>query len=147
MFELNSVLERDTILIGHFPLCQLRIMNDSQFPWFILVPQRNDVSEIYQLVDEDRLQMMAESCLLAEALHDAFSATKLNVAALGNQVSQLHLHHIVRYKSDPCWPDPVWGKLKSIPYTNENLAEILLKVQSLLSDDLTLPSDGAELYY
>jgi diadenosine tetraphosphate (Ap4A) HIT family hydrolase len=147
MFELNPVLGRDSILVGHFSLCQLRLINDAQFPWFILVPQRNEVAEIYQLVDEDRQQLMAESCLLAETLHDAFSATKLNIAAIGNQVPQLHVHHIVRYKTDSCWPSPVWGKLDSVPYTAENLASILQKVQALLSDDLTLPSDGAELYY
>ncbi|PYF82915.1 MULTISPECIES: HIT domain-containing protein [Marinomonas] len=147
MFELNPVLGRDSILVGHFSLCQLRIINDAQFPWFILVPQRNDIGEIYQLVEEDRQQLLLESCVLAEVLHDAFSATKLNIAALGNQVPQLHVHHIVRYKTDPCWPDPIWGKFKAVPYTEEKLAEILQKVRSLLSDELTLPSDGAELYY
>lgn len=147
MFELNPVLGRDSILVGHFSLCQLRLINDAQFPWFILVPQRNDITEIYQLVEEDRQQLMAESCLLAETLHDAFSATKLNIAAIGNQVPQLHIHHIVRYKTDPCWPSPIWGKLDAIPYSKEDLAEILQKVHSLLSDDLTLPSDGDELYY
>jgi len=147
MFELNPVLARDSILVGYFSLCQLRIINDAQFPWFILVPQRNNITEIYQLVEEDRQQLMTESCLLSETLHDAFSASKLNVAALGNQVPQLHVHHIVRYKTDLCWPGPIWGKFEAIPYTKEKLAEILQKVQSLLSDDLTLPSDEAELYY
>ncbi|UTV97775.1 HIT domain-containing protein [Marinomonas rhizomae] len=148
MFELNPVLGRDSILVGHFSLCQLRLMNDAQFPWFILVPQRNDIGEIYQLVEEDRQQLMVESCLLAETLHDAFSADKLNVAALGNQVPQLHVHHIVRYKTDSCWPSPIWGKFDAVAYSKEELAGILQKVHSLLSDDLTLPSDdGAGLYY
>lgn len=147
MFELNPVLERDSILVGHFSLCQLRLMNDAQFPWFVLVPQRNDITEIYQLVEEDRQLLMAESCLLSETLHDAFSAAKLNVAALGNQVPQLHLHHIVRYTTDSCWPGPIWGRFPSVAYTKENLAEILQKVQSLLSDDLKLPSNKADLYY
>ncbi|BDX02955.1 MAG: HIT domain-containing protein [Marinomonas sp.] len=147
MFELNPVLSRDSILVGHFSLCQLRLINDANFPWFILVPQRNDISEIYQLVEEDRLQLLAESCLLAEVLHDAFSATKLNIAALGNQVPQLHLHHIVRYKTDLCWPGPIWGKVDAISYKDEELAEILQKVQSLLSDDLRLPGGDADLYY
>ncbi|MBJ7537793.1 HIT domain-containing protein [Marinomonas transparens] len=138
MFELNPILSRDSILVGSFPLCQLRLINDARFPWFILVPQRNDVSEIYQLVGEDRQQLMAESCLLAEALHDAFSATKLNVAAIGNKVLQLHLHHVVRYEDDACWPEPIWGKLPAIPYAKEDLANILQKVQSLLNDDLIL---------
>lgn len=147
MFQLDPVLCRDSILVGNLPLCELRLINDAQFPWFILVPRRNNITEIYQLVDEDRQQLMAESCLLAETLHDAFTATKLNVAALGNQVPQLHIHHIVRYDTDSCWPGPIWGKFPAVPYDKEKLAEILQKVQVLLSDDLQLPSDEADLYY
>ncbi|WOD07235.1 HIT domain-containing protein [Marinomonas sp. GJ51-6] len=147
MFELSPVLERDSILVGCFPLCQLRLMNDAQFPWFVLIPQRNGVTEIYQLVETDRQQLMAESCLLSETLHDAFSADKLNVAALGNQVPQLHLHHIVRYTTDLCWPEHMWGKFPAVAYTEENLAKILQKVKSLLSDDLVSLGDGADLYY
>lgn len=141
MFELNSVLEKDSILVGTFPLCQLRLINDCQFVWFILVPQRNDVREIYQLSEKDRQQLMAESCLLAETLHDAFSADKLNVAALGNQVPQLHIHHVVRYTTDACWPGPIWGRLPTVSYTQEKLANILQKVQSLLAADLISPSE------
>jgi diadenosine tetraphosphate (Ap4A) HIT family hydrolase len=147
MFELNPVLSRDSVLVGHFSLCQLRLMNDAQFPWFVLIPQRDEVTEVYQLVEKDRQQLMAESCLLAETLHDAFSADKLNIAALGNQVPQLHLHHIVRYTTDSCWPAPIWGRVPAVSYEKEELAKILQKVQSLLSDDLILPSEGAELYY
>ncbi len=147
MFQLDPVLRRDSILVGNLPLCELRLINDAQFPWFILVPRRNNITEIYQLVDEDKQQLMAESCLLAETLHDAFTATKLNVAALGNQVPQLHIHHIVRYDTDSCWPGPIWGKFPAVPYDKEKLAEILQKVQVLLSDDLQLPSDEADLYY
>ncbi|WP_394181591.1 HIT domain-containing protein [Marinomonas posidonica] len=147
MFQLDPVLCRDSILVGNLPLCELRLINDAQFPWFILVPRRNNITEIYQLVDEDRQQLMAESCLLAETLHDAFTATKLNVAALGNQVPQLHIHHIVRYDTDSCWPGPIWGKFPAVPYDKEKLAEVLQKVQVLLSDDLQLPSDEADLYY
>lgn len=147
MFQLDPVLQRDSVLVGYFSLCELRLINDAQFPWFILVPRRKGITELYQLVEEDRLLLMAESCLLAETLHDAFTATKLNIAALGNQVPQLHLHHIVRYDTDACWPGPIWGKFPAIPYPEEKLAEILQKVQVLLADDLQLPSDDAELYY
>ncbi|AEF54686.1 HIT domain-containing protein [Marinomonas posidonica] len=147
MFQLDPVLRRDSILVGSLSLCELRLINDAQFPWFILVPRRNNITEIYQLLDEDRQQLMAESCLLAETLHDAFTATKLNVAALGNQVSQLHLHHVVRYDTDACWPGPIWGKFAAVPYTDKKLAEILQKVQVLLSDDLQLPGDDVDLYY
>lgn len=147
MFELNPVLERDSILVGYLSLSQLRLINDSQYPWLVLVPQRNGISEIYQLVEEDRHALMAESCLISEALHDAFSADKLNVAAIGNKVTQLHLHHVVRFEGDASWPEPVWGKLPAQPYLEDELASILQKIRSLLSDDLTLPDNDAELYY
>ncbi|MCB5161430.1 HIT domain-containing protein [Marinomonas algarum] len=137
MFELNPILSRDSVLVGEFPLCQLRLINDSQFPWFILVPKRSEVTEAYQLNEEDRSQLMAESCLLSEVLHDAFAADKLNVAAIGNLVPQLHLHHVVRYCNDACWPAPIWGKLTPIPYSEMDLAKILQRIQLLLGDDLT----------
>lgn len=140
MFELSPVLERDSVLVGHFDLCQLRLINDAQFPWFVLVPKRNNITEVYQLVEGDRQQLMIESCLLAEVLHDAFSATKLNIAAIGNQVPQLHLHHVVRYQTDACWPAPIWGRFPAIAYSTEDLANILQRVRTLLSGDLTLPS-------
>jgi len=147
MFELNSILERDSILVGNFALSQLRLINDSQFPWLILVPQRNGVSEIHQLVESDRQLLMSESCLLAEVLHDAFSADKLNIAAIGNKVTQLHVHHVVRFETDLCWPEPVWGKVPAVPYNEQTLADVLQKIRSLLNDDLTLPDNNAELYY
>lgn len=148
MFELDPVLARDTIKVGEFPLSELRIMNDSRFPWFILIPRRAGISEIYQLGAEDRVALMEESCLLAETLHDAFSGDKLNVAALGNVVHQLHLHHVVRYASDPCWPQPIWGKLPAVPYTEDELASILQKVRVLLADDLKSDDEeDGQLYY
>ena len=79
-------------------------MNDSNYPWFILVPAREGIREIYQLEAADRVQLLDESCALSEFIMDYYKGEKLNVAALGNQVPQLHLHHIVRYASDPAWP-------------------------------------------
>ncbi len=147
MFELNSILARDSVLVGSFALSQLRLINDSQFPWLILVPQRNGVSEMYQLVESDRQLLMSESCLLSEVMHDAFSADKLNVAAIGNKVSQLHLHHVARFEEDCCWPEPVWGKCSAVAYSSEELVDILSKLRSLLSDDLILPDNDTTLYY
>ena len=99
-FQLHPRLQQDSILIGCFELSQLRLINDCSYPWFILVPQRFDVSEVFQLNEADRLQMHDESCLLAEKLNAIYKADKINVAAIGNVVSQLHIHHIVRYKDD-----------------------------------------------
>ena len=93
-------------------------MNDSQYPWFILVPQRDNIKEIYELSDKDQQQLNKESSFLSKLLANEYKADKMNVAALGNVVEQLHIHHIVRYKSDPSWPTPIWGKLPTVPYQN-----------------------------
>lgn len=109
MFTLHSQLAADTFEIGNFPLSVLLLMNDANYPWFILVPRRADIREIYQLDGKDQQQLLWESSALAEGLSAQFQADKLNIAALGNMVPQLHLHHIVRYRTDPAWPAPVWG--------------------------------------
>lgn len=114
MADLHPQLAKDCIRLGRFPLCRLLLMNDRNFPWFILVPDRDGVREIYELEPNDRAQLMLESCLLSAFLMAEFDGDKLNVAALGNQVPQLHLHHIVRFESDPAWPGPVWGKVAPI---------------------------------
>lgn len=108
MFELDERLRRDTVSVGDFELSHLLIHKNAHFPWFILVPRRCSAFEIYQLSEEDRVQLLTESCVLSEALVDVFSPDKLNIATLGNQVPQLHQHHIVRYTVDAAWPKPVW---------------------------------------
>lgn len=137
MFALHPQLASDSLVIGQFELSTLLLMNDHQFPWFILVPRREDVTEVFQLDQAERAQLMNESCWLAEALKDAFGAHKINVAALGNVVSQLHIHHIVRYREDPAWPAPVWGKLPAVPYTDEQLRECIARLQTVLTSNLT----------
>ena len=124
MAELHDQLAADCKVLGRFPLCHLLLMNDRNYPWFILVPDRANIREIYQLEASERRQLLDESCLLSEFLMSEFNGDKLNVAALGNQVPQLHLHHVVRYQSDPAWPAPVWGKHPAIPYSSAALAEI-----------------------
>jgi diadenosine tetraphosphate (Ap4A) HIT family hydrolase len=131
-FVLNAQLEKDCIFLGELPLCRLLLINDKQFPWFILVPRRADVSELYHLSLEDRDAMMAESCDLSAALADGYSATKMNVASLGNMVKQLHVHHIVRFDTDIAWPGPVWGKHAFVAYTEQEIAEIRKKIIGLL---------------
>ncbi len=121
MAEIHPRLAADCIILGRLPLTHLLLMNDSNYPWFILVPDRDNIRELYQLNSMDRAQLLAESCLLSEFLMKLFRGEKLNVAALGNQVSQLHLHHIVRYESDPAWPAPVWGVHPPISYTDSEL--------------------------
>ncbi len=123
-FVLAPELTRDCIEVTDWPLCKVLLMNDSQYPWFILVPRKMGLKENIDLSEADQLLLMQESAKLSRLLQDVFSPDKLNVAALGNMVPQLHIHHIARYKTDAAWPAPVWGKNPAKPYSNEQLAQL-----------------------
>jgi len=99
-------------------------MNDSRYPWFVLVPERNNIREIHELNDADRQLLWDESAQLSRALTELYKPDKLNIAALGNQVPQLHVHHIVRYTHDPVWPAPVWDKRPPKPYYSAELSKL-----------------------
>ena len=116
-FQLHERLQQDCIGIGRFDLCHILMMNDSQFPWFILVPEKAGIREIYQLSKAERHTLAEESSYLAENLAILYKADKMNIAAIGNLVPQLHIHHIVRYQTDKAWPAPIWGKFAAVPYT------------------------------
>jgi diadenosine tetraphosphate (Ap4A) HIT family hydrolase len=115
-FELHPRLAADTFDAGALALCRLLLMNDANYPWFILVPQRAGVREICELADADQAVLLRESVALQRAMLAAFAPDKLNVAALGNVVPQLHLHHVARFATDPAWPAPVWGRAPARPY-------------------------------
>lgn len=117
-FTLHERLAADSLVLGDFPLCRLLLMNDAQYPWCILVPRRAGVREIYELGEADQRQLLRESCALSRALMEGFKGEKLNIAALGNVVPQLHLHHVVRYTHDAAWPFPVWGRHPARPYSD-----------------------------
>ena len=134
MFVLDQRLVQDTLPVGDFPLCRLLLSNDAQYPWFILVPRRADISEVFQLSDDDQVQLWKETTAVSSTLQQLFSADKMNVAALGNVVSQLHMHVIVRRKSDIAWPAPVWGKQAAVPYAANQAAEIIGLVKRALGD-------------
>jgi len=121
MFQLHPQLEKDCIVLGKFELCQLLLLNDANYPWFILVPEREQPHEIYQLSRADQQQLMCESVFFSQCLQQVFMPDKLNIAALGNVVPQLHIHHIARFTSDACWPAPVWGAVKAVPYQQNQL--------------------------
>lgn len=137
-FQLHPRLQQDCITIGHFELCRLLMMNDSQYPWFILVPEKADMSEIYQLTKPDRELLTEESSYLAENLAELYQADKMNIAAIGNMVPQLHIHHIVRYQTDRAWPAPVWGKFDSVPYTEQQITDNLARLRKRLGNYLHL---------
>jgi diadenosine tetraphosphate (Ap4A) HIT family hydrolase len=132
LFQLPQQLQHDCIIIGRFDLCQILLMNDSQYPWFILVPMVANVSEIYQLSKSERSQLIEESSDFSTILANCYKAEKLNIAAIGNLVPQLHIHHIVRYQTDKAWPAPVWGKFPAIPYTEQQLQDTVSRVQKCL---------------
>ena len=134
MAELHPQLNKDCLIIGHFPLCRLLLMQDANYPWFILVPDRDNIRELYQLSVADQQQFISESSVIARLLHDEFQADKINIAALGNIVPQLHIHHVARYKTDIAWPAPIWGKFPAKPYTQQQLDEVNRKLKTSLTE-------------
>ena len=131
-FKLDRQLEQDTVLVADWHLCQVRLMNDSRYPWVILIPKVEDVSEIHQLADEQQQLLLGESVRLSKALEQLFAPHKLNVAALGNMVRQLHIHHIVRFEDDASFPRPVWGVGDAVPYEAGVLNETVNGLQIAL---------------
>ncbi len=131
-FELDSRLAADTRAITDFLLCRVLLFDDRRYPWVILVPKRPGVHEIHHLPVDARHQLMAESCRVASALEELFAPDKLNIAALGNMVPQLHLHHVARYVGDPAWPGPVWGHSPRQAYAEQDAAERIAQIQDLL---------------
>jgi len=130
-FQLHAQLKQDCFVVGQFELCLVLLLNDSQFPWFILVPQRDNIREIYELQSEDQQLLIQESSYFSQQLATIFEADKLNVAAIGNIVPQLHVHHIVRYQTDKAWPAPVWGKFAATPYTTQQRDSRISKVTAV----------------
>lgn len=131
-FHLHPQLQKDCITIGKLDLCCLLLMNDKQFPWFILVPEIEGITELFQLNKQQRGVLIEESSFLAERLKAVYKADKINIAAIGNLVPQFHVHHVVRYRSDKAWPAPVWGKLPAIPYSLQELTDTVGLVTNTL---------------
>src|SRR5690606_26094885 len=139
MFELHPRLAQDSVVIGRCPLSLLLLSKDANYPWCILVPEREDVFEIHHLSEKDQLQLIRESCRLSEVMTSSFDAHKMNVAALGNVVRQLHIHHIARFVDDAAWPQPIWGRVPGKDYLPEALAERIKRLQNaLVGDDFSI---------
>ena len=137
MTAIHPQLAKDCLLLGKFTLCHLLLMRDDNYPWCILVPDREDITEIHQLSEADQQQLLRESSQLSLAMESAFSPDKLNIAALGNVVPQLHLHHIARYRTDAAWPAPVWGRVAVKPYLDYELEAVVNSLTSLLTTGFT----------
>ncbi len=134
MFKLDDQLQSDTVLIGYFGLSLLLLHRDCQYPWCILVPQRAGITEVYQLDEPDQQQLWRESAVLSREMTRLFTPDKLNLAAIGNIVSQLHIHHVARFRQDPCWPKPVWGCLPAVDYRQYDLDRRVKALQEALVD-------------
>ncbi len=141
-FELHPRLIEDTYYLGDFPLCALLLSKDANYPWYILVPRQESISEAFQLNALDQQQLQIESLQLSQLLNNTFQANKMNIAALGNIVPQLHVHHIVRYKTDVAWPNPVWGFADAIAYNKQQLKDRITKTLTLLIETDFKPSKG-----
>lgn len=130
-FLLHPQLAADTFPVVSLPLSDVLLMDNSLFPWVILVPRVEHASEIIDLSERQRAQLMDEIALISGALKHSFTPDKLNVAALGNQVAQLHVHIIARFKHDDAWPNPVWGRGRS-PYNAEGREAQLARLKEAL---------------
>lgn len=135
-FQLHPRLEQDCIEIGRLELSRLLLMNDRQYPWCLLVPERENILEIYELSQQDQQQLLTESSLLTSKMAEIYRADKMNIAAIGNMVPQLHVHHIVRYRTDKAWPAPVWGHSNALPYDKNQIKDQVAKLREALNNAL-----------
>ncbi|WP_407330850.1 HIT domain-containing protein [Enterovibrio sp. 27052020O] len=133
-FELHPRLESDTTWLGDLPLCRVLLSKEDIGPWFILVPKVVGVTELHHLSEADQQQFMRESSLLAAKLEFLTRPDKLNMGALGNIVSQLHIHYIARFQSDIAWPGPVWGNTAGILRTKEDQESMAFQWRQHLSE-------------
>ncbi len=131
-FVLDKQLKADSAAIGRLMLCEVCLLDDSRFPWLVLVPRRRELVEIIDLTTDERALLMEEVTKAARALKSITECYKLNVAALGNQVRQLHIHVIARFKNDAAWPAPVWGKGARVPYQVKAREDLIAKLRQAL---------------
>ena len=131
-FDLHPQLAADCVVVGDLTLCRLLLMGDANYPWCILVPRRAGVREIHELVEADQHALLEEVSRLSAAMQSAFAADKMNVAALGNVVPQLHVHVIARRVGDAAWPRPVWGAVPRQPYAEDDREAVVKRLREAL---------------
>ncbi|MEH6632851.1 MAG: HIT family protein [Halopseudomonas aestusnigri] len=123
-FALHDRLEADTIFITDLAHSRVLLMNDSQYPWLVLVPRYQDLRDLHDLPSDKLAEVMEEVRNVSEVLVRDYNAFKINVAALGNMVPQLHIHVVARFEKDPAWPGPVWGVHPTVPYSKEESTKL-----------------------
>ncbi len=131
-WSLHPQLERDTTLLGDMALSRVLIINDANYPWLLLVPRRPDIVEITDLNEVEQAQLMVEITRAGRALKEVTKCDKLNVAALGNAVPQLHVHLIARRKTDAAWPKPVWGQVPPLDHDPAELDRFMAAMRKTL---------------
>jgi len=132
-FNLHKQLEADCVFITDLDLCRVLLLNDSNYPWVLLVPRVIDATEVFLLSNADQIQLTNESAILSTIMNKLFTPDKMNTAALGNMVNQLHIHHIARYKTDIAWPAPIWGVAHSKPYKEDSLRHRIESIKNELT--------------
>lgn len=132
-YALHPQLADDTHPVAMLALCELRLMDDANYPWLVLVPRVADAREMIDLDASQRRALTEEIDTAARLLRDTCKPYKLNIAALGNMVEQLHVHVIGREQDDPAWPAPVWGRVAARPYTPEQLVARIAQLQGVLA--------------
>jgi diadenosine tetraphosphate (Ap4A) HIT family hydrolase len=132
-FSLDSRLAGDTLPVGDLALSSVLLLNDARFPWFVLVPRRGGLCELTDLSDRDSAALMEEIRVATRVMMTLASPDKVNVAAIGNIVSQLHVHVVGRFRSDPAWPGPVWGFGARAPYPDHAAATLIERAASLFA--------------
>jgi len=119
MFKLNEKIDNDTFEICKLSLCEVRLMNDANYPWIILVPTIDGITELHHIPAERQNELYHELNQASLVMENLFHPKSLNVAALGNVVSQLHIHIVARFENDAAWPGPIWGQHPPRPYDNK----------------------------
>lgn len=131
-FNLDERLEADTIFVADLSISRLLLFNDNKFPWVVLVPRRNNLVELNDLTVVEYRALQQEIYDLTGKLKTLFNADKMNIATLGNVVSQLHVHIIARYHNDCCWPGPVWGNFDKEEISKDRLADLVDRIRNVL---------------
>jgi diadenosine tetraphosphate (Ap4A) HIT family hydrolase len=136
--SLDPRLASDSTFVADLELCQIRLSHNAAFPWILLIPQRKEVSEIIDLNANDQKILMQEIALASEVMQSIFHPTKLNIASLGNIVSQLHIHIIARYHMDPAWPHPVWNSGVESVYDLKEKEECITRLKATFLEFMPL---------
>ncbi len=138
-FTLHQKLAEDTLPVTELELSSVLLMNDARFPWCIVVPRLAGLRDLHEVPAASKHQLLAEIDGVAEALQTLTRAYKMNVAALGNMVEQLHVHVIARQQTDAAWPGPVWGVGEAVSYDPEAAAALVSKLQAAFEDAAPVP--------